>query len=42
MWLLEQPVHMWKHAEEIEDCHMFYDRYIISEDLLTWMTLRWS
>ena len=41
-WLLEQPVHMWKPAEETEDCHLFYDRYIISEELLSWMTLRWT
>lgn len=41
-WIKEQPIHMWKHAEEIEDCHIFYSRYIISEELLSWMTLRWT
>lgn len=41
-WLIEQPLHMWKNAEEIEDCQMSCTRYIISEELLTWMTLRWG
>ena len=41
-WLIEQPRHMWKYAEETEDCHLSYTRFIISEELLTWMTLRWT
>ena len=41
-WLMEQPLHMWKNAEEIEDCQISCTRYIISEELLTWMTLRWG
>lgn len=41
-WIQEQPRYMWKHAEEIEDCHSSLTRYIISEELLTWMTLRWG
>lgn len=41
-WLLIQPLHMWKYAEETEDCHFACERYIISEELLTWMTIKWS
>jgi hypothetical protein len=41
-WLLTQPIHMWKHAEETDDCHVAYSRYIVCEELLTWMTLRWG
>ena len=41
-WLKEQPIHMWKYAEETEDCHLNYTRFIISEELLSWMTLRWT
>lgn len=41
-WIWEQPVHMWKSAEETDDCHMSFVRYIINEELLTWMTLRWT
>jgi hypothetical protein len=41
-WLEAQPKHMWKYAEETEGCQMACTRYIISEELLTWMTLRWG
>jgi hypothetical protein len=41
-WLHEQPIDMWKYAEETDDCHMSFNRYIINEELLTWMTLRWG
>lgn len=41
-WLREQPIHMWKHAEETDDCHMSFTRFIVNEELLTWMTLRWG
>ncbi len=41
-WLKEQPIHMWKYAEETEGCQMTCTRYIISEELLTWLTLRWT
>ena len=41
-WLLIQPLGMWKYASETDDCHMSFTRYIINEELLTWMTLRWG
>lgn len=41
-WLREQPIHMWKYAEETEDCHMSFTRYIVSEEIFTWMVLRWG
>lgn len=41
-WLETQPIHMWKYAEETEGCQLSCTRYIISEELLTWLTLRWS
>jgi hypothetical protein len=41
-WLEEQPNHMWKYAEETEDCQITCTRYIISEKLLICLSLRWS
>ncbi len=41
-WLLTQPLHMWKYAEETEDCHFACTRYIVCEELLTWMTIKWG
>ena len=41
-WLLTQPPHMWKYAEETEDCHYAMTRVLVNEELLTWMTLRWT
>jgi hypothetical protein len=41
-WIIEQPIYMWKHAAETEDCSPNFDRYIISEGLLAWITLQWG
>jgi len=41
-WLETQPIHMWKYAEETDGCQMTCTRYIISEELLVWLTLRWT
>ena len=41
-WIEEQALHMWKHAELQQLTPGFFDRYIISEELLAWLTLRWS
>ena len=41
-WIKEQPIHMWKYAEETDGCHFSFTRYIISEGLLSWLILRWS
>lgn len=41
-WLSVQPLSMWKYAKETDDCHMSFNRYIINEELLTWMTLKWG
>lgn len=41
-WLMAQPKHMWKYADEIEGCQITCTRYIVCEELLTWMTLRWG
>jgi hypothetical protein len=41
-WIEEQALHMWKHGELKQLAPGFHDRYIISEELLTWLTLRWS
>lgn len=41
-WIEEQAPHLWKHAEETEDCHFAFTRYIIDEQLYTLMSLRWS
>jgi hypothetical protein len=40
-WVLEQPIHMWKYAEEIDDCHHGMTRLLVDRELLTWMTLKW-
>ena len=44
-WIEEQALYMWKHGE-LQTLDIlrrgFYDRYIISEELLSWLTLRWS
>lgn len=42
MWLLDQPAHMWKYAEEIDDCHHGMTRLLVDRELLTWMTLKWG
>jgi hypothetical protein len=41
-WVLDQPIHMWKYAEETDDCHYAMTRLLVNEELLTWMTLRWA
>lgn len=40
-WILEQPLHMWKYAEEVDDCHHGMTRLLIDRELLTWMNLKW-
>ncbi len=42
LWLLDQPVHMWKYAEECDDCHPAMTRFLVNKELLTWMELKWS
>lgn len=41
-WILTQPPHLWKYAEETEGCHFGMTRFLVNEELLTWLTLRWS
>ena len=40
-WILTQPPHLWKYAEECDDCHHGMTRLLVNRELLTWMTLRW-
>jgi hypothetical protein len=40
-WILIQPPHLWKYAEECDDCHHGMTRFLVNRELLTWMTLRW-
>lgn len=40
-WIEEQPVYHWKHGQ-LEQLTGFWDRYIISEKLYTWLKLRWQ
>ena len=42
LWLFTQPPHLWKYAEETDDCHVAMTRFLVNEELLTWMTLRWT
>lgn len=37
-WITDQPIHMWKYIDELDT---YYDYYIISDELLTWLTVRW-
>lgn len=41
-WIEEQALCMWKHGELKTVMAGFYDRYIISEELLSWLILRWA
>lgn len=41
-WIFEQPAHMWKYAEEYEDCHHGMTRLLVNRELLTWMALKWQ
>lgn len=40
-WIEQQPIYMWKHGEPGVMVG-FYNRYIISEELLSWLILRWA
>ena len=40
-WIEEQPLHQWKHGE-LGRLAGFYDSFIVSEELLAWLILRWS
>jgi hypothetical protein len=40
-WILEQPLHMWKYADEIDGCHFAMTRFLVDEQLLTLLILRW-
>ncbi len=40
-WIEEQPIYHWKHGE-LTNVPGFWDRYIISEQLFTWLKLRWQ
>jgi hypothetical protein len=42
LWILKQPAHMWKYAEEDDDCHHAMTRLLVNRELLTWMTLKWT
>jgi len=41
-WILNQPPHLWKYADDTYDCHYAMTRFLVNEELLTWMTLRWA
>ena len=41
-WIEEQPIHMWKQVDGYNSGLSARDRYIISEELLTWLHMRWS
>lgn len=41
-WILDQPIHMWKYAEEYDDCHYAMTRLLVYEELLTWIELKWA
>lgn len=41
-WIFDQPPHMWKYAEEYDDCHHGMTRLLVNRELLTWMTLKWQ
>jgi hypothetical protein len=38
-WIKDQPIHLWK---EIESTNYAYDRYFITEELCTYITLKWA
>lgn len=40
-WIFKQPAHMWKYAEEYDDCHYGMTRLLVDRELLTWMNLKW-
>jgi hypothetical protein len=41
-WILTQPPHLWKYAEETDGCHFAMTRFLVNEEMLTWLTLRWT
>lgn len=41
-WILEQPLDMWKYAEEYDECHHAMTRLLVNRELLTWMMLKWT
>ena len=40
-WIESQPIHMWKYGD-VPAYSASRERYTISEQLYTWLTLRWS
>jgi hypothetical protein len=40
-WIEEQPLYMWKHGD-VPAYAANKDRYTISEELYTWLTVRWT
>ena len=40
-WIEEQPLYQWRHGE-LGRLAGFYDSFIVSEELLSWLTLRWA
>ena len=40
-WIQQQPIHMWKFGD-VPAYSGARDRFTVSEQLYTWMTLRWS
>lgn len=41
LWIEEQPIYMWKHGD-IPAYAFGRERYTVSEQLYTWMRLKWS
>ena len=41
-WIEEQPAHLWKYAEDINDCHFSFTRVIMTAKLYSFLVLRWS
>ena len=44
LWIEQQPVHMWKYVDLNKEDANFQLRshFFVSEELLTWLKLRWS
>ena len=40
-WIQKQPIHMWKFGD-VPAYSSARERFTVSEQLYTWMTLRWS
>ena len=41
LWIEEQPIYMWKHGD-VPAYSFGMERYTVSEQLYTWMSLRWT